>query len=113
MAAADLLICSVSSLSMLAAFLSDAPYVWYRPHLGESDGLLSIWGHEEGQRTGPTATNIRRERHTDGLAPTRGVAMDIDDDLPQWLTDFLDTRVSLRRLSTDLVHFGVVRRAHG
>src|SRR5262249_48648977 len=33
LASCDLLVCSVSSFSMLAAFLSDRPYLWYRPQL--------------------------------------------------------------------------------
>ncbi|MFG2824438.1 hypothetical protein ACGFX4_34040 [Kitasatospora sp. NPDC048365] len=111
MASADLLICSVSSYSMLAAFLSDAPYIWYRPHLGEHGGFLSIWGHEPDQRTGPTAANVLRERQ-DAADPalTRGVAMDTGDDLPGWLADYLGTRTALRRRSADLIHYGVVPR---
>src|SRR5206468_871906 len=33
MASADMLICSISSFSQWAAFLSNAPYAWYLPHL--------------------------------------------------------------------------------
>lgn len=108
MATADLLICSISSLSMLAAFLSDAPYVWYRPHLYQREGFLSIWGFEPEQRVGPTAANIRRERQDTVGLPTRGVAIGADDDLPLWLADFLAMHVALRRRSADLIHYGVI-----
>ncbi|MCB5293365.1 hypothetical protein [Arthrobacter sp. SO3] len=57
MASADLLLCSVSSLSMFAAFISNKPYIWYGPHLGEKTGLRSIWGHEDTQAQGLTAAN--------------------------------------------------------
>lgn len=114
MVAADLLICSVSSLSMLAAFLSDGPYLWFRPHLGDRSGFLSIWGHEDGQRTGPTAAHIQAEQlvAADPL-PTRGVAMGADEELPLWLKDFLQSRAAFRRRSADLIHYGVVHGGSG
>ena len=36
LAACDLLVCSVSSFSMLAGFLSDRPYLWFGPQLTSS-----------------------------------------------------------------------------
>ncbi|GGT30246.1 hypothetical protein GCM10010271_37870 [Streptomyces kurssanovii] len=109
MAAADLLICSVSSFSMLAAFLSDAPYVWYRPHLGETNGFLSIWGHEVEHDTILTAANISTEsQDAIDVLPTRGIPMDVGDDLPNWLTQFMRTKLALNRRSADLIHYGVV-----
>ncbi|WP_306190782.1 hypothetical protein [Streptomyces sp. MK5] len=112
MADADLLICSVSSFSMLAAFLSDAPYLWYRPHLGEMNGFLSVWGHEDHQRACPTTANIEVESRDDmSSLPTRGVPMDLDEDLPDWLTEFLATKLALKRRSADLIHNGVVRQS--
>lgn len=51
MSSVDLLVCSVSSLSMFAASISEKPYVWFGPHLGERGGLRSIWGHETSQET--------------------------------------------------------------
>jgi hypothetical protein len=111
MATADLLICSVSSFSMLAAFLSDAPYLWYRPHLSDSSGFLSIWGHEDGQQTGPTATNMHTVRRgSAGELPTRGVPMDFAEDIPDWLTGLLSTKLALKRSSTDLIQYGVVQQ---
>ncbi|WP_149830695.1 hypothetical protein [Streptomyces tailanensis] len=107
MATADLLVCSVSTFSMLAAFLSDAPYVWYRPHLHEQGGFLSIWGYPPEQQ-GRTRADIRREQQIGGPLPARGVAVDVDGELPSWLTGFLMTKAALNRRSADLVHCGVV-----
>lgn len=57
MAESDLLICSISSLSMFSAFLSGNNYVRFGPHLGEAGGWLSIWGHEPQQVAGRTHLN--------------------------------------------------------
>lgn len=59
LARADLLVCSNSSYSLWAAFLSAAPYLWYGPQLHRHpQGFLSIWGYEEGQR-GPDSPTQR------------------------------------------------------
>ncbi|MEV6054370.1 hypothetical protein [Streptomyces sp. NPDC052107] len=111
MATADLLVCSVSAFSMLAAFLSDAPYLWYRPHLHEYGDFLSISGYKSQQMSGGTGENLKKERRIgcDAL-PTRGVAVDSSGELPHWLTDFLTTKAALNRRSADLVRCGVVPR---
>lgn len=53
----DILVCSVSSFSMLAAFLSDSAYVWYAPHLTRSIDGSEIWPPSMrppvGNRSGP------------------------------------------------------------
>lgn len=113
MAAADLLVCSVSTFSMLAAFLSDAPYVWYQPHLHQQDDFLSIWGYRPDEQAGGTGLNIRTEQRIGGSLPTRGTAVAIGDELPPWLTDFLDTRAAFNRRSGDLVRCGVVPQRAG
>ena len=43
----DIIVPSVSSYSMMAIFLSDTAYLWPLHHLNDTDGWLSIWGHEE------------------------------------------------------------------
>jgi hypothetical protein len=66
LASCDLLVCSVSSFSMLAAFLSDRVYLWYAPQLTPVDGCATIWGDEPAQRApgSPTqqALALRDER---------------------------------------------------
>lgn len=109
MAVADLLVCSVSSLSMLGAFLSTAPYLWYAPHLECSDGWRSIWGMEAEQRAGVTALN-RSLASAAGDAPLhRGVAVEDDGAVPVDLVRRLADSVERRAPRHDLLLYGVIR----
>ena len=57
LAGADLLVCSISSFSVWAAFLSNRPYIWYAPNLHlHPEGFASIWGHEAGQQAAGSPT---------------------------------------------------------
>ena len=107
MTTADLLICSISSFSMLAAFLSDSPYVWFAPHLGDDGGWLSIWGHEPLQRQGPTQRNAATAVEPWG----RGFAMGIaESELPTELCSALEMRRRLRDERNDLIYYGVIKQ---
>jgi hypothetical protein len=107
MASADLLVCSVSSLSMFAAFISEKPYVWYGPHLGERGGLRSIWGHEPHQIEGRTASNARN--FTEDQLLTRGTGAMEDGALSTGLLAHLDNVLAIKNQSRDLLMYGVVR----
>jgi hypothetical protein len=111
MVKADLLICSVSSYSMLAAFLSDRPYVWFKPNLQQHDDFLSIWGHELSQSNpkGLTAINLERLKTLDLDESSRGVPMDFDDVLPDFLIDTIIKQLAIKSPATDLIRYGVVR----
>ncbi|MBT1004476.1 hypothetical protein KIH31_17965 [Paenarthrobacter sp. DKR-5] len=104
----DLLITSISSFSLLAAFLSDAPYVWHRDQLGEAGGWLSIWGHEThghgGIQTGISRTLAGRP----ALRVHRGLANDDRPTWAPWLLDYLSNRAFLRVAHLDLIQYGVV-----
>lgn len=105
MASADLLVCSVSSLSMFAAFISNKPYVWFGPHLGTRNGLRSIWGHEDGQVEGLTAKNAANYA-SDPLL-TRGTPVMEDGELTDGLLSTLEQALALKDQSRDLVMYGV------
>jgi hypothetical protein len=107
MAQADLLVCSVSSMSMFAAFLSGAQYVWYGPHLERCGGWRSIWGLEPEQRTGITAQN--RSARSEPAPLTRGVPVDDDGQVPLDLVQRLEEQVEIRDPRHDLLLYGVVR----
>jgi hypothetical protein len=95
MANADLLVCSISSYSQWAAFLSGSPYIWYRPHLTPVGELLTMWGSCLGE---PSA----------GATRGRGVPVDDLGAVPTWVLDWLTERRELNDASTDLVQGGGV-----
>ncbi len=112
---ADLLVCSVSSYSMWAAFLSEVPYVWYKPNLQNHDRCLSLWGHEarQSENDGVTVSNISRlasrmqgPQH-ESIMP-RGIPVDHDGNLPIEILQYLKARLDMNVPSFDLVQYGVV-----
>jgi hypothetical protein len=109
---ADLLVCSVSSYSMWAAALSDAPYLWFKPQLHRhDDGALSIWGHEPGQQAAGSPTRLALETPS-GLAQhaadRRAYAVSVDEAMPDALLNTLAARHRQRSRTGDLVRFGVL-----
>jgi hypothetical protein len=106
MAQADLLVCSVSSLSMLAAFLSEKSYIWYGPHLREVGDWRSIWGHEPQQQVGLTYRNATTAPKFN--IATRGMPADEDGNVPDVLGSVLEQAASLKDARRDLLMYGVV-----
>ena len=99
LADADLLVCSISSFSMWAAFLSRSPYLWYMPNLhAHPGGLGSIWGDEYADS--PAAGN-------DASMP-RGLPVDRPGNVPRALIDLLRRRHAFLRAERDLVQGGRV-----
>ena len=108
MVQADLLVCSVSSFSMLAAFLSDNPYIWFEPNLYNDAGWRSIWGLQIDGVPTPTGAFIDQSNDDTG----RGFALRGDEPrLPSGLSEYLGLRRRFRRTATDLIHCGAIRPA--
>lgn len=108
MSSADIVVCSISSFSLLAAFLSGRPYLWFRGHLTDvEDGSLTIWGGEEaqGQHDSVTQRHIQRAR---GGAGGLGIPFAEGDDLPGWLPMLVGQSVRIRAVERDLLYYGVV-----
>lgn len=97
MTTTDALVCSISSYSQWAAFLSGVPYFWYRPQLRLVDGYLAIWS-SLGER--PVAAAA------DGDVYPRGTPVGDDGAVPGWLGEYFRMRRSLNRSSLDLVQSG-------
>ncbi len=108
----DLIVCSISSYSLWAAFFSEKHYLWFAPNLTPAGDFASIWGHEKDQRTpsGETSANLTTVRTMieGGEVPTpRGVAIDWDGQLPDALIADLEARARTARIETDLLCYGV------
>jgi hypothetical protein len=115
MAEADLRICSISSYSMAACFLSAGPYVWYEPQLHLEGGMYSLWGHEPSQQvpgspTVASANYLRTAAATSTNQPQelrfRGYPVGVDGLLPQGLIDRLEAAFAEKDLRTDLMQYG-------
>jgi hypothetical protein len=107
LAACDALVCSISSYSLAAAFLSDRPYIWFVPHLNAIGGWLSLWGHEEDQHQGPTASASQEDAASVDVG--RGVPLGWDDPLPAHAVDLLSGSLVAKEMDRDLIYYGVVR----
>lgn len=108
LASCDILVASVSSFSMLAAFLSDAPYVWHKDQLGESGGWLSIWGHESNVEGGGHTRRSAEKSAESKISIYRGLAQSETPTWPSSLVAHLEYGAFLRAGHTDLIHYGVV-----
>lgn len=106
MAACDLLVCSVSSFSMLASFLSGRPYAWYSPQLQLAHDRLSLWGGQYGERNLCAPEAFGGDPR--GTSMGRGVPVPNDGRLPGWAVDALISDAFRRRAAKDLLLYGVI-----
>ena len=110
MANADLLVCSVSSYSAWAAFLSNAPYLWFEPNLQNIDDYYSIWGHEVRQKHMNSYT-IKAQQEiaaSKTATPARGQPIAMNGLIDHKLIFTLLNQNRKYRISSDLVNYGVV-----
>lgn len=97
MSRADLLVASLSSYSVWALALSQAPYIWYRPNAWMLDDTFL------------TTTDDPVMPAYDRLSVSlpRGTLFDIGEQLPQPLTEYLKLRLQLKFTPTDIIQNGV------
>ena len=114
LADADLLVCSVSSFSTMAAFLSSAPYLWFEPNLQRhAEQAYSIWGHESAQQreSGETMQSLRASAQwqtaPDGTT-ARGVPVSYLGAVAPALLERLYANKQACRPERDLICYGVV-----
>jgi hypothetical protein len=112
MAQADLRICSISSYSMVASFLSDGPYLWYEPQLTQIDGMYSLWGMEKQQRLKGSLTDLSTTlaREIEPGSPWesefRGYAMQMGGTFPAGLLTQLRRRLLAKNPMASLLEYG-------
>lgn len=115
MAQADLRVCSVSSYSLAASFLSGGPYLWYEPQLSLEQGIYSLWGHIGPQHAPWTPEANGRDAiyqsSGDGPALFPGTAMNVGDPLPEGLLQMLDQKLLLNDPRTNLLDYGYLPEA--
>jgi hypothetical protein len=99
----DLLICSISTYSMCAAFLSKSPYIWFKPHLSSFNNAFYI-------------KNIRllgifNEPHVDSNSSKvlRGVPVGLDGKIPDFLVTYLQQVMEMKQSNTDLIRGGICK----
>jgi hypothetical protein len=111
LAEADLLVCSVSSYSAWAAFLSNKPYLWFEPNLQNIDGYHSIWGHHSSQQVsnGYTMMASKEVGATSSERGPRGHPVAMNGFISPHLLASLSLPCSQAQLVSDLVNFGVVK----
>jgi hypothetical protein len=114
LAGADLLVCSASTYSHLAAFLSDSPYIWFAPNLfAHPEGYCSL-GDPTADLARPDSARVRAVRQlvteprSGSGVIARGIAVDLDGVVPTALIETLRERRVYRRWQTDLVRGGVI-----
>jgi hypothetical protein len=118
MAQADLRVCSVSSYSLAANFLSDGPFVWYEPQLTLADGHYVLWGDRRAQlltdepvpqkddRTLGSVTVRKNPRST--RSAVLGTAMNAGEPVPDALAALLEQKLSCHNPETNLLEYGSV-----
>ena len=114
MSQADLRVCSVSSYSLIASFLSGGPYLWYEPQLNVANGVYSLWSHEPAQQiegSPSNCANVFAEQKPvagDTSATHLGTAMAVGDSLPEELVSLLRQRLSALEPRTNLLDYGAL-----
>lgn len=112
MAQADLRICSISSYSLVASFLSDGPYLWYEPQLTRIDDIYSLWGMEGQQRLKGSPTQLS-STYAEKIEPGspwesefRGYAMQTGGTFPAGLLAQLRRRLLAKNPIANLLEYG-------
>lgn len=111
LADSDLLVCSASTYSHLAAYLSESPYLWFAPNLARHpEGCYSIGNPEADLRrpNSPRARALREFVAHAGEWPSRGFALDMDGQVPGALIEQLQQRHARRRWQSDILRGGVM-----
>ena len=112
MSMADLRVCSISSYSLMAGFLSNGLYIWYEPQLTYADGLYTLWGMEDAQRLegSQTSQSVDLMKTIELGSPWetefKGYAMRTGYALPRGLAEQLHRKLLANDRSASLLEYG-------
>jgi hypothetical protein len=116
MSQADVRVCSVSSFSLAASFLSGGPYLWYEPQLNLSQGHYTLWGdsgtqmpvtpHSSWKLPDIASVSERGTKIEKTSSLFLGTAMNIGDPLPEPLVRLLENKLKSHDPQTNLLEFG-------
>jgi hypothetical protein len=110
LADADLLVCSASTFSAIAALISDSPYLWFAGNLHRHpEGCYSLGQFATAapwQRL-PVEQAVREYAHSAGQWPARGFGIAEGGPLPAALLPLALARQARRQARYDLVNYGV------
>lgn len=111
MSLCDVLVCSPSSYSLLAAWLSDRPYLWPAAQCRLEDHHLSLWGSQPQRRppSGSTAKDEPAVTPGERDPMPRGLPVGDDGVVAASLLAHLERIVRLKDRRTDLIYYGAVR----
>jgi hypothetical protein len=110
LAGADLLVCSASSFSSLAAFISDSPYLLFADSLfAHPEGCYSMHGDPDRSKphSSPTPAAVQYFASLAGTGSARGMAVNADGQVPSGALESVVKRRDSRRRELDLVRGGV------
>lgn len=112
MSQADLCICSVSSYSFMAGFLSNSLCLWYEPQLTFDGGLYTLWGSDAALES-KDVSRMQVIESIKAAAPGspwetafKGYAMGTDSALPRGLVEQLDHKLLANDQAVNLLQYG-------
>ena len=112
MSMSDLRICSISSYSLTACYLSDGPYLWYEPQLISHADSYSLWGKDKAQNETAAFKAAHAEMNAvpqDRLASMiTGWPWAGEEGLPPGLLAQLEERLATKGSAANLLSYGVV-----
>jgi len=106
LSSADLVVCSISSFSLLGSFLGGNDYIWYSGHLSSVDGSAYIW--PDRQSLVFSAMRNRDERFRLGAGGIQGLPYPGERAIHEDLLTRLRRNLSARHPESNILFYGTI-----
>ncbi|WP_285245703.1 hypothetical protein [Pseudarthrobacter sp. fls2-241-R2A-127] len=106
LSSADLVVCSISSFSLLASFLGGNDYIWYSGHLTALDGSAYIWPDRQSMVF--SEMRNRDERFKLGAGGIQGMPYPGDRGIQEDLLARLRRNLSARHPESNMLFYGSI-----